>query len=863
TGEPPHYGDTTLNCLFSVGVNEIVPTEKLGELTDIAMKAMETEPENRYRSVKDFADAVRDYQSHSESIKLSAAAETDLETAKESNEYDDFAQAVFGFKEASKLWSENDHAQEGEQKARMAYASSAFGKSDFDLAESLLDTTNSDHGGLIQDIRLARDERNAGEARGKFMRRVIQGGGVAFIVVLCVGLFWIWTEQRKALAAKAEAEKQTVIAQDEKKNADKQTEIAKKEKIKADKQTEIAKEEKKKADEQTEIAKKEKIKADEQTEIAKEEKKKADKQTEIAKGEKVKADKSALVAKQKAAEAKASALVAQQKQREAEIAQKRAAYQAFVAGIGSADANVERNAFGQADLILSGADKDFQHWAWKRLNYLGQLHEKEYALRDGEGKDPAPIEALTVSPGGKLLLAGLRNGSAILWNAATGDTFRELPHSAKVREASDLKDGFSPVTAVAFSPDGNRVATGANDGTIVVWELDTEAAVVTSGHRGAVYSLAFSSLANNSKWLASGSGGSRDFEAKIWDLSDNDGKLLYHFNKNGDKHFDAIRSVAFSPDNKILATASADKNVILWMIPADKDKKMQTVTLSDPELKGNTHKGAVYDVAFSADGKWIATGGYDKLTRLWSADSRDGNWLIPTGSNQDKFASPIRRYVLAGHAGQVRSTAFHKEQFLVTGSMDNTAKVWKLGSKSGPRLVKTLRGHARPVASAVFDPHDPNRVFTGSHDGFAKVWNVPKYHEQFRLDGHGGQEVLFAAFNRSGDRVVTSGLDRTARVWNTHTGVLEQTLQEGHTDRVMAVDFAPDGVHGLATSQDGSVRVWNLRTGDEIAVLKGHHRAFRGEDGEIKRPVVVPAAAFSPNGKWIVTAGDDRAVKLW
>src|SRR5262249_22009053 len=156
---------TAMKCLMSAARNEIVPTTKTGELIDVALKAMATDPANRYADVRAFQNAIREYQSHSESILLSVRAEEDLVEAKKSDDYQEYAKALFGFREAHELWSGNKRAFTGISQAQQAYAESAHRKGDLDLGLSLLDETNADHLPLRKQILADKEEREARKGR--------------------------------------------------------------------------------------------------------------------------------------------------------------------------------------------------------------------------------------------------------------------------------------------------------------------------------------------------------------------------------------------------------------------------------------------------------------------------------------------------------------------------------------------------------------------------------------------------------------------------------------------------------------------------------------------------------------------------
>jgi serine/threonine protein kinase len=145
TGAPPHYGKTAMDCLTAAARNKIVATTNRSELVDIARTAMATDPADRYGSVQEFQTAVREYQSHYESISLSERAENELDAATQTDDYRDYARALFAFEEAYALWSGNHKAQAGISLARLRYAGSAHRKHDYDLGLSLIEPKDPAH----------------------------------------------------------------------------------------------------------------------------------------------------------------------------------------------------------------------------------------------------------------------------------------------------------------------------------------------------------------------------------------------------------------------------------------------------------------------------------------------------------------------------------------------------------------------------------------------------------------------------------------------------------------------------------------------------------------------------------------------
>jgi len=203
TGEQPHTGTDVMDCLANAAENEIAETGGEGELVDIALKAMATEPENRHESVKAFQAAVREYQQHEESIALSTRARQGLVTAKAKKNYRGFARCVFQLEEAVSLWPENGAAAEGLSAGRLAYAECALQKGDLDLAASILDGGDSSHRALSKRIHLAQKERMARQKRAKALKITALTSAVVVFVVLSGAFVWVRGEQKKAQRALA------------------------------------------------------------------------------------------------------------------------------------------------------------------------------------------------------------------------------------------------------------------------------------------------------------------------------------------------------------------------------------------------------------------------------------------------------------------------------------------------------------------------------------------------------------------------------------------------------------------------------------------------------------------------------------
>ncbi|MGC3966394.1 MAG: serine/threonine-protein kinase [Pirellulales bacterium] len=198
TGKPPHTGGNVTKCLMSAARNEILPTDKTGELVDVALKAMGTQPADRYPTVAAFQAAIRECLAHSESLALTHRAEEELAKAAASSDYQNYSRALFGYEEAFALWSENDRAHAGVQTAKLRYAEAAFAKGDYDLAAGLLERSLPAHAALGEQIARAQAERDARQARLRRAKQFVALLGAAVLVIGVVAYFGIRSQRDRA-----------------------------------------------------------------------------------------------------------------------------------------------------------------------------------------------------------------------------------------------------------------------------------------------------------------------------------------------------------------------------------------------------------------------------------------------------------------------------------------------------------------------------------------------------------------------------------------------------------------------------------------------------------------------------------------
>ncbi len=205
TGLTPHGGHRVMDCLQNALQNIIQPTERTGLLVDIARRAMQTNPADRYPSAQALKEALQTYQTNAESIHLSQRSAERLQQAIATRDYEAFAQALFGFREALKQWADNADARSGVRQAQLAYARCAFEKGDLDLAASTLDRQCPAHAALLADIQAAQDKRGSARRWLRILRNAAIALALTVIVTLTVASVWISRAKQQAEVAREAA----------------------------------------------------------------------------------------------------------------------------------------------------------------------------------------------------------------------------------------------------------------------------------------------------------------------------------------------------------------------------------------------------------------------------------------------------------------------------------------------------------------------------------------------------------------------------------------------------------------------------------------------------------------------------------
>jgi WD40 repeat protein/3',5'-cyclic AMP phosphodiesterase CpdA len=415
---------------------------------------------------------------------------------------------------------------------------------------------------------------------------------------------------------------------------------------------------------------------------------------------------------------------------------------------------------------------------------------------------------------------------------------------ASVGVSHSFERGALVADLLAFSPDGQTVAVGVEDGGILICDAQSGLPVRRlAGHTQRIWSMAF---AAGGRLLVSTSA---DRTVRLWDpvtgeplrtLSDG-GRLLW--------------PAAVTPDGRLVAAGGEDGVLRLWAADTGREDSVRAA-----------HDGRIWSLAISPDGSQVATAGNDGHVVLhdrrgvarhriagsgapiWRvAFSPDGRRLAAAANDGsvtlwDEESGTLR---LDAHRGPVWSVAFRPDgSRLATVGADHAVRIWNAATG---RPVRTLAGHEDEVWTAVFSP-DGTRLATAGNDHSIRVWDMADGEPLHVLTGHTGS-IWSLAFRPDGGLLASTGNDDTLRLWDLERGRAHQALR-GHGMRVWSVAFSPDGGLLASSGSDHAVRLWDPGRGRPRRLLHGSAAQFR-------------MLAISPDGRLIATTGNDGSVRLW
>lgn len=873
TGHAPHQARNVSECLKVVRSNSIRPVDEKyhGELLDIAIKAMATDPSDRHATVAEFQHAIRDYLAHDQSIGQTNRAYELLARGRETRSLADFHRAAQGFDEAVQSWDGNERAKKGLAATAIAHAETAFDLGEYESGIAQLSPDNPDHAELLQKLIAARDERESRAVRLKRLTRIaaamlafiLIGGGVAMVVIN--------GERTKAQDAAEVAIEQRQIAES-------QTELAVAETKRAEAQTQIATQEKTKAIRAAELARI----AEANERVAKELQTRAKDQAVLAEAEARENERRAVLAEQSAKQAQSQEAIAR---RRAEIDRQAARYEEYVSKIGLAKARLETNDGKGARKILSELRDSPRaggwewRWLWQQANQSQSDLQTEAAVidlsmsRDGRhgvvATDDDRVWRIELDGDGKLIARDQLDDEALRGKRVASVAIAERSLAIAVGTRSgrivfigdnknqSLDAHTDAVTDLAFAGT-DRLVSGSTDRTVRVWDVGSGQELTgdtACWHIAPVQQIATAGR-DGALTIAVATSDDTSGSVSVWKFSNANANAAADLVGVFGRHPGPVSAVGLSDDGRLVASGDREGNAWIWR--ADAVQPIRYDAAIDRALS-----------RIDQDQRQSRQTGGDavRYVRLVDPAIAGDERLVSTSTTSSKAETPA-------HGDVIRAIRFSDDGgSIVTASDDYTLKVWGVDDR---RLQTTLRGHGGWVTAADFFGARGEGVISASGDASIRTWRPASYQGEFvgqKVNEQASSElkvrdaqahakaITAAKFSPDGTRVVTASRDATARVLAIDPDTLafttvaelidDDVLDEGTSYVAMSMQSDGDAKRIYIGSADATIRVWDRRRGVEVDRVTG-----TGLNGSF---------AVSGDGRFIVSGSSSPAAKaiLW
>lgn len=463
--------------------------------------------------------------------------------------------------------------------------------------------------------------------------------------------------------------------------------------------------------------------------------------------------------------------------------------------------DINKVAFDPDGKFIASASSDTKVKLWKVDNCkINKSSPQEIIDHDGA------VNWVSFSPDGKFI-ASASADKKVKFRKWDGKKTQPVINSDG-QQLSSLEEHSESVNSVSFSSDSQFIASASGDGTVKLWRVGDQSAMMTlNGHRESVNSVSFSSD-SQSQFIASASD---DGTVKLWKL---EGRKFTELTENSA----GVYSVSVSPDGQKIASGHSDGTVKLW-------------SLDGKKLKKRPHDHAINSVTFSPDGQMIAVGSNSGEITVWQLNgeieypvklgrhsrsvqvlsfSPDGYFIISGSADGE-----LRRWniedskdtkTLEGHNNTINSLSFSGDGSILA-SVDNNKRI-KLWTQKGEKLKKNLPVDFS-VNSISLSPNGRLIALAGE-DGRVELWNLEGTAKT--ILGKGTEKHKFnvrsVSFSPNGKIIATAGEDATVRLWS-DSGILLKILEVSGRE-IESVSFSEDGNVLAAGSYDGTVIVWDL-----------------------------------------------------
>ena len=897
TGKPPHDFVATQSKTQSAGAkmaeirrvvvdNVIRQTEFSGELIDIAKKAMATKPEDRYLTVVDLQNAIREYQRHAASRSLverakefttvAAPVTTESKPAADAPAlgYANYQNALALYNESLREWPSNSLAREGLTETQLHFAKLALTKGDFDLGLSVLDTNAASHTATRTQLEKAREER---EGRVRMMKylKIAAGVLVSAVMVLLLVAANFSINLKAAQVALETAKDETAKAEIAKSDAEADKKAADLAAAKAKEDRDQANIAKLAADEAKKAAQAETVAAQQLLDVAKKETVTAKKLADDAKVQLIDATKQKEDAEKAKSAAEIAATEANIAKLKADEGQKKASY---LAGLAAANRFVQEGRYPEARKKLEELKAEkFDKYRKQEWEQLWNTANAPQAVSFSK-----PVESISISRDGRKLVAGDSTGHIVVWPV---DALGKL-----IEEPLRRLELGSRQRVVAMSPDGNWIAAAGDSGKILVWSLaGDQKPIELQGHDKAVNTLKFG---DDGRRLVSGGD---DRTVKLWSIAE--AQVLV-----SEKVMYSVQCVDWSRDGKFLVagTSSAGDSsgvAYAWEVQTrDNAWQLETMRTFQVPPVGTVKKDrGVLTIALTDDGEFAVSNGPAAELYLWRIDTRSRK--DPKKAQIVDFESQMFG-LHSSRVERVRSVSFSSDssRMLAAGD-DGTITIWDRSESVGlPKYTRTLTlsGHGGPVRRALLLPQLPGLVVSGSYDQNVHVWDLKTYlatrlwmedpskaksdedpqptallPRSVTPDPFGVGRNDTAPRRRARPEFALASFPQAenkepAPPNNPNVGAMKSVqIVTGHTDSVLSAVFSRDGTRVLSASRDQTARAWKSDNGQPIATVIGPAAIFNDNIFAEGHEYDLFAMRFFPDGKRLLTSGFDGTMRIW